>query len=272
MLPRASDTFGSPVSADPPDGRVPPVVVRDLTVVVPAFNEARRIGPTLDQLLAWGAAHCDRFEVIVVDDGSTDGTAALVEGGWKDRALVLRRPKRGGKGAAVRAGVAAAKTTWVLLADADLSIPIEELEKLSPFATENALVIGSKRAPGSDLAYPPLRRFLGGIGQQLISLFVVSGFHDTQCGFKLFRADVAKELFALQRLDGFGYDFEVLFLARRYGHSVREVPVRCAHQLGSTVRLGSYWNVLVEVFTVLANRARGVYPEPRRVAASERAR
>lgn len=249
-----------------------PAPVRDLTVVVPAFNEARRIGPTLERLLAWLPGHSERSEVLVVDDGSTDGTGDLVEREFAGRVRLVRRPRRGGKGAAVRSGVEAARGTWILLADADLSIPIEELEKLAPFAADHPVVIGSKRAPGSDLAYPPLRRMLGGVGQKLIAAFVVSGFHDTQCGFKLFRADVAKELFALQKLDGFGYDFEVLFLARRYGHPVREVPVRCAHQLGSTVRLKSYWTVLVEVFTVVSNRLRGVYPPARVEPESERAR
>ena len=235
--------------------------VRDLSIVVPAHNEAQRIGATLDQLLAYGTPRFERFELIVVDDGSSDGTGELIERGWNGRVRLVRRPRRGGKGAAVRSGVEAARGTWILVVDADLSIPIEELEKLAPFAEESAIVIGSKRAPGSDLTYPPLRRFLGGIGQNLISLFVVSGFHDTQCGFKLFRADVAKELFRRPRIDGFGFDFEVLYLARRYAHRVSEVPVRCAHQLGGSVRLKSYWVVLTEIFAVSWNRASGKYPE-----------
>ena len=235
--------------------------VRDLSIVVPAYNEARRIGTTLERLLAYGKGRFDRLEVLVVDDGSDDATADVVERAASDVVRLVRRPRRGGKGAAVRSGVEAARGKWILVADADLSIPIEELEKLAAFAGDHPIVIGSKRAPGSDLEYPPVRRFLGGLGQKLIALFVVSGFHDTQCGFKLFRADVARELFARQRIDGFGFDFEVLFLARKYDHAVREVPVRCAHQLGGSVRLKSYWTVLTEIFAVTWNRVRGRYPD-----------
>jgi dolichyl-phosphate beta-glucosyltransferase len=234
--------------------------VRDLTLVVPAYNEAARIESTLAKILDFAAPRFDALEVLVVDDGSRDGTAELVRRRFGERVRVIQRAVRGGKGAAVRTGVLAARHGWILFCDADLSIPIGELEKLLPFTERTPIVIGSKRAPGNDIEYPALRRALGGLGQVLIGLFVVRGFHDTQCGFKLFRADVAKELFAAQRIDGFGFDFEVLFLARRLGHGVSEVPVRCEHQLGSTVRIGSYLGVLGEVASVLWNRIRGRYP------------
>jgi dolichyl-phosphate beta-glucosyltransferase len=198
--------------------------------------------------------------VLVVDDASTDGTADLVERDFAGRVRVLRQPRRRGKGAAIRAGVLATQTTWLLFADADLSIPIEDIQVLAPYAERAPIVIGSKRAPGSDVHYPQIRRFLGGIGQKLISVFVVSGFHDTQCGFKLFRTDVAQELFRAQRIDGFGFDFEVLFLARRLHHPVAEVPIRCEHRIGGTVRLGTYVTVLREIGAILWYRMRGVYP------------
>jgi dolichyl-phosphate beta-glucosyltransferase len=238
-----------------------------ITVVICSLDGERRIGPCLDAL---AAQEDTGFEVVVVDDGSTDGTGDLVRGRFGPEVRVVRREKRGGKGAALRSGVAAAKRPWILFSDADFSIPIQEFEKLWLEAGGAPVVIGSKHAPGSHVEYPPLRRFLGTLGQRLISLFVVSGFHDTQCGFKLYRTDVAQELFRLQRIDGFGFDFEVLFLARRLGHDVREVPIHCEHKVGGTVRLGTYLRVLGEIAFLRWNLLRGRYPPA--VPAGERAR
>jgi dolichyl-phosphate beta-glucosyltransferase len=233
---------------------------RELTILIPAYNEAQRIAATLDKVLSYARERLEGFEIVVVDDGSTDGTGDLVRGRHDPEVRVVRRDRRGGKGAALRSGVAAANRTWILFSDADFSIPIQEFEKLWLEAARAPVVIGSKHAPGSHVEYPSLRRFLGTLGQRLISLLVVSGFHDTQCGFKLYRTDVAKELFGLQRIDGFGFDFEVLFLARRLGYDVAEVPIRCEHKVGGTVRLGTYLRVLGEIATLRWNLLRGRYP------------
>lgn len=238
-------------------------LVREITIVVPAYNEARRIEPSLEKILAFLPAQFASSEVLLVDDGSTDGTADLVEARFGARVRVLRQPRRGGKGAAVRAGILAARKPWVLFVDADLSIPIEETLALCAHADRAPIVIGSKRAAGSEIEYPLARRLLGGIGQSMISLFVVSGFKDTQCGIKLYRTDLAQELFALSRIDGFGFDFEVLFLARRLGWDVLEIPIHCQHKIGGTVRFGTYLRVLSEVARVTSYRLRGLYP-PRR--------
>ena len=235
--------------------------VRDITILVPAHNEAQRIEATLREILEYAPRHFERSEVLVVDDGSTDGTADLVEKQFGDRVRVVRRAVCGGKGAAIRSGVLAAQCEWILFVDADMSIPIGEIEKLSPPAEHAPIVIGSKRAPGSQIEYPALRHFLGGIGQLVISIFVVGGFADTQCGFMLYRCYVAEELFRSQRIDGFGFDFEVLMLARRLGYAVREVPVRCAHKIGGNVRTKTYLGVLREVATVAWNRLLGRYPK-----------
>ncbi len=238
-------------------------MIRDLTIVVPAFNEARRIEATAEKLLAWAEERLDRCEIVVVDDGSSDGTADLLERRFAGRIRVVRQPRQRGKGAAVRAGVLVATRPWLVFMDADLSIPLTEFERLEARAGEAPVVIGSKRAPGNDIEYPFLRRVLGGMGQWIVKLFVVRGFYDTQCGFKLLRTDVAQELFRAQRIDGFGFDFEVLYLARRLGHPVIEVPVRVEHQVGSTVRATSYLRVLREAAQVAWNKLRGAYPARR---------
>lgn len=272
MFPSTRDRVGHAVPArylGPPgvlpEPRPEKPLIRDITILIPAYNEARRIQSSLERILAYDSRRFERFEVLVVDDGSTDGTADLVERVFGDRVRVLRQrageSMRRGKGAAIRRGVMETRTTWLLFVDADLSIPIEELALLEPFAASAPIVIGSKHAPGSDVRYPKVRRALSGIGQRLIALFVVSGFHDTQCGFKLYRTDVARELFRAARIDGFGFDFEVLFLARRLGHQVAEVPIRCEHRIGGSVRFGTYFAVLREIGTISWNRVRGVYPK-----------
>jgi len=233
---------------------------RELTILFPAYNESRRIVNTLEHALAWARARVDAFEVIVVDDGSSDGLAELVRTRFGEAVRLVRREERGGTGAAIRTGVEAARMPWILFSDADLSIRMEEFELLWNESESAPIVIGSKRAPGGHLEYPPLRRFLGGIGQMLIALFVVSGFHDTQCGFKLYRSDVARELFRLQRIDGFGFDFEVLMLAKRQGHAVREVAIHCEHKIGGSVRLRTYLSVLGEIARIRWNLLRGRYP------------
>lgn len=235
----------------------------DLTIVMPAFNEERRLPLALDRALAWRAARAGEFrrlDVVVVDDGSEDATVELVRRDFAGSVRLVTRPERGGKGAAVRSGVEAVRTRWLCFTDADASIPFEELGVLLAHAERAPVVIGSKRAPGSKLTYPLSRRLLGALGQRLISLCVVSGFHDTQCGFKLMRTDIARELFRAGTIDGFGFDFELLYLAKRLGHPVIEVPIRCEHRLGGSIKASTYLSVLGELARVCSNRVRGVYP------------
>ncbi|MGW7199161.1 glycosyltransferase [Streptomyces chryseus] len=243
----------------------------DLTVVVPAYNEERRLGPTLDAIRAhlnanpgrWG-----RWELIVVDDGSTDGTADAVRAAAarEPRILLVEADERGnrGKGHALRRGVLASRGARVLVTDADLATPIEELDRLDKELSQDeeglAAAIGSRAHPESsiDVHQRRVREWLGRLGNRLIRAVAVPGIRDTQCGFKLFDGVKARAAFADARLDGWGTDVEILQFFRRAGWQVAEVPVRWAHQAGSKVRPVDYFKVLGELVRLKARRVRRV--------------
>jgi len=204
----------------------------DVSIVIPAFNEERRIGRTLERIGSYSPSSCTVREVLVVDDGSADGTVALVErigaaGGPPIR--VLRNPGNRGKGYSVRHGVLAAEGAAVLFSDADLSTPIEELDRLVPALADGAaVVIGSRALPESVLeVHQPLYRELSGRTFNLLfQALVLPGVHDSQCGFKLFAREAARDVFPRLTVDGFGFDIELLYVARRLGYTIREVGVR----------------------------------------------
>ncbi|MEX1024715.1 MAG: glycosyltransferase [Planctomycetota bacterium] len=238
-----------------------------LTVVVPAFDEERRLSPTLNHLLRYLGETLERFEIIVVDDGSTDRTFDVIADRARNdpRVRGVRHSVNRGKGAAVRSGVRAARMPWVLLVDADLGVPIEEFPALWAHAADAPIVIGSKRMPGTNSGQTSWRRLLGGLGQGLIRTFCVDGFYDTQCGFKLVRTDVARALFRHGRLEGFGYDFEFLWLAQRARVDVIEAAVHVRDDCDGTVQFSSYLRVLVELAHFQWGRLVGAYDAaPRR--------
>ncbi|MFD4634154.1 dolichyl-phosphate beta-glucosyltransferase [Streptomyces sp. NPDC058284] len=232
----------------------------DLTVVVPAYNEERRLGPTLDAL----REHLDgtdagTWELIVVDDGSTDRTAEIAEEAAEadPRVHLLSSDRNRGKGHALRLGVLASYGRRVLVTDADLAAPIEELDHLEKALTDgHAAAIGSRARPGASIGAHQhrLRELLGRTGNFVIRTVAVPGIRDTQCGFKLFDGDRAREAFASSRLHGWGIDVEILQYFRRAGWPVAEVPVRWSHQEGSKVRPLDYVRVLAEL-TALKARA-----------------
>lgn len=241
----------------------------DLTVVVPAYNEERRLGPTLDAICAHLNANPGRWsgwELIVVDDGSTDGTADAVRAAAarEPRILLVEADETGnrGKGHALRRGVIASRGARVLVTDADLATPIGELDRLDKELSQDdeglAAAIGSRAHPESsiDVHQRRLREWLGRMGNRLIRAVAVPGVRDTQCGFKLFDGDKARAAFADARLDGWGIDVEILQFFRRAGWQVAEVPVRWAHQEGSKVRPADYGKVLFELVRLKARRVR----------------
>lgn len=201
-----------------------------LSVVVPCFNEVRRLARSVAEVEAYLRARGGRFELILVDDGSTDGTGALIEDLARERASVRAEhlPRNRGKGRAVARGVCVSLGDRVLVSDADFSAPIDEMEKLGAAIAAGAdIAFGSRALPGAfEIGKPVLRRLMGKTFNRLVQVLLLPGVWDTQCGFKLFRGPVARELFRRLRTDGFAFDVEVLYQARRSGYKLREVPVR----------------------------------------------
>jgi dolichyl-phosphate beta-glucosyltransferase len=214
----------------------------ETTIVIAAYNEESRLAPTLRKIQQYQATATSPTEIIVVDDGSTDNTALTVvalclevEG-----LRLIRYPRNRGKGYALRAGVLASRGSLVLLSDADLSTPIEELETLRQHLAGHAhqIAIGSRKLALSNImqAQPLWRRGMSHFFSRIVRTLVLDDFHDTQCGFKLFSGEVARLLFALARIDRFAYDVEILTLAKRRGYRVAEVPIKWTDSAGSKVR------------------------------------
>jgi dolichyl-phosphate beta-glucosyltransferase len=213
-----------------------------LAVIVPAYNEESRLQPTLARIEAYLAGRPFTWRVAVVDDGSTDGTARIARSFAEahPRFSLIEMGRNRGKGAAVRTGMLRVEASLLLFSDADLATPIEELEKLlSAVEAGAAIAIGSRplRESRLEVRQPLYREYLGRSFNMIVQLLAVRGISDTQCGFKLFTLEAARAVFARCKLDGFGFDFEALMIARDLGLVIAEVPIRWRHQEGSKVRL-----------------------------------
>lgn len=245
-----------------------------LSVVVPAYNEETRLPETLAQILAYLEHQSYTSEVLVADDGSTDGTAALVEQMARAHAGLRLLPlDHRGKGFAVRAGALAAGGEYVLLCDADLAVPIEEWPKLYDWLNRGYdLAIGSREGLGARrLGEPWYRHLMGRVFNLIVRVVAISGIQDTQCGFKALRGLVARDLF--QRVQIYGehapqvkgaavtaYDVELLFLARRQGYPVAEVPVIWRYGTETKVSpVRDSWRNLLDVLRVRWYALRGKY-------------
>jgi glycosyltransferase involved in cell wall biosynthesis len=211
-----------------------------LSIVVPAYNEAARIGDSIQKIDTFVRQSPFSCEVIVVDDGSADDTAAVVRKCPAKNLRLIQNHENHGKGYTVRQGVLAAKGQYVLFTDADLSAPIEEALKLLDVAVNESadIVIGSRAVDRRYIEKHQSRlRELGGIVFNLmVQLLLGLRLHDTQCGFKLFHRQRSRVIFEKQTTLGFGFDPELLFLAKRHGLSIRETPVRWSHAEGSKVK------------------------------------
>jgi glycosyltransferase involved in cell wall biosynthesis len=239
---------------------------RSISIVVPAYNEQHRLPDTLRRIERHFAKSDWAFhEIIVVDDGSTDGTLAEATGfaSGNPTVRVLRNPGNRGKGYSVRHGMLEAKGVWRLFSDADLSTPIEELEKLWRAIQESGaeIAIGSRALDRSliGIRQPGIRETVGKFFNVLVRAATGLPFYDTQCGFKIFRGDVAQQVFSRQTIEGFGFDVEVLFIARKLDYRAVEVPVRWNHAEGSKVNMASGLRAFGELFEVRLNNLRGRY-------------
>jgi dolichyl-phosphate beta-glucosyltransferase len=231
-----------------------------LSVVIPAFNEARRLPKTLERVTTFLEAKSASFEIVVVDDGSTDETATIVIP--NERTRLLRNEGNKGKGYSVRRGMLEARGERRLMTDADLSTPIEELPRLEARLDQGYdVAIGSRALPGAsiEIRQSRFRESTGRVFNRLVQGLVLSGLEDTQCGFKLFTAKAAEGAFALARLDGFCFDVEALFIARREGSRIAEVPVIWRNDTASTVSTLRGGLAFFDILRIRWNAALGRY-------------
>lgn len=231
-----------------------------LSIVIPAHNEQPRLPGTLDKVQAFLRDQPYDAEVLVVENGSSDRTAEVAERFGPD--VQLFRERERGKGLAVRRGMLEASGEYRFICDADLSMPIEEVNKfLPPQLDDYDIAIASREAPGA-VRYnePTVRHWIGRVFNLLVRTLAVPGFHDTQCGFKCFTAGAADALFPLQRIDGWTFDAELLFIALHSGYRVKEVPIHWYHIPGSRVRIvRDSWSMLMDLFRIRRNWRRGLY-------------
>lgn len=234
---------------------------RSISIIIPAYNEEKRLAPTLAKIKDYlRRSQWDFIEILVVDDGSRDGTAEVAcQAGMR----LVSNPGNHGKGYSVRHGILEAQGEWILFSDADLSTPIEEVDRLWASAErENAsVVIGSRAVDRSliGIRQPFLRDRIGRLFNLVMRLIIGLPFRDTQCGFKLFESKAARSVFSRQLLNGFGFDVEVLYIARKLGLKCLEVPVRWNDVSGTKVSLWRGISAFLDPFRVRWNSLTSKY-------------
>lgn len=237
-----------------------------LSIIIPAYNEEERLPTSLKKIFSFLENQTFEAEVIVVNNGSVDRTAEIVlELGKEYSGLLLLEEDKAGKGLAVRRGMLDSSGDFRFICDADLAMPIEEvLRFLPPTLKDYDIAIGSREAPGA-VRYdePQYRHFIGRVFNNIVRLLAVPGFMDTQCGFKCFRGQVAEDLFKIQRLDGWTFDVEVLFIAQRKGYKIIEVPINWYYFPGSRVRVfRDSITMFLDLFRIRFNWMKNIYDTP----------
>ncbi len=231
----------------------------ELSIVIPAYNEASRIANTLRNVTAFCESHLTDWEVIVVDDGSSDHTEEEVSGFEKTR--LLKNDMNRGKGFSVRRGIMAARCETVMFTDADLSAPIGEAQRLMGAIAAGADVAIASRLfdVTTTVERIPLRRLMASTFRLLVKTLVIRNIHDTQCGFKMFRRAVARDIFSQQRLKGWGFDVELLYIARLKKYRIEEVPVSWAESSESRLRWFTPLTMLADLLRIRLNGILGRY-------------
>ena len=234
-----------------------------LSIVIPAYNEAHRLPASLELARVFLDSSELNAEVLVVDDGSEDGTASVVEEAQQDwPALKLLRQAHAGKGAAVRLGVAHAVGEQIALADADFSMPITEFRRFTPDALDKYdIAIASREAPGARrYGEPEYRHIMGRVFNHLVQWLLLPGIEDSQCGFKFLRRAVAQDIIQQLTIDGWGFDVELLYIARRHGYQIREIGVPWRYGSDSRVSpLRDTLTMIRDIGIVWLNSRKGRY-------------
>ncbi len=249
-----------PLGVGEPDRRAQDSVF--LSIIIPAYNEEKRLPSTLESIDAFLQKQPYSYEVLVVENGSTDATTQVAEAFAATHPYVRVLHSRKGKGAAVKMGMLNARGEYLFICDADLSMPIEEITKfLPPVLDDYDIAIGSREVPGAQRYNEPFYRHLEGrVFNWIVRLLAVPGIQDTQCGFKCFRREVALDVFPYQTMDGWSFDVEVLYIARSRGYKLVEVPINWYYKENSRINpLKDAIDMLVEVIKIRINAWRGVY-------------
>ncbi len=236
-----------------------------LSVVIPAYNEERRLPRTLGEVSRHLGSVGLVYEILVVDDGSTDATGRVVrEASDRDPAVRLLVTPHRGKGYAIRTGMLAARGDRLVFVDADLPMPVEDIARLADQLDTYPVVIASGEGPGAQrIDEPYVRHLMGRVFNAVVRLLATLNIQDTQCGLKCFSAECAHALFSRQTIDGFGFDVEILFIARRLGYRIGELPIAWRHVPASRVDpLRDTLRMLADVARVRWNDWRGAYRRP----------